>query len=229
MASTRERYQGEAGRHYHESKRAIPESALPWVARDRAGKLAPFVAAGSTVLEYGVGLGWNLAAIQCRRKIGCDVGEFLRPTLERQGIEFVINSQELPAGVAEVVLCHHALEHVLDPAAALAEMRRLLAPTGWLLVFVPLEREWRYRRFRREEPNHHVFSWNAQSLGNLVEDVGFTAQEVSVQRYGYDRIAAVWSARVGAGHWGFHALRATLRRLRPLLEVRLIARPAAAE
>jgi hypothetical protein len=90
---------------------------------------------------------------------------------------------------------------------------------------VPLERELRYRRFDRKEPNHHLYSWNAQSLGNLVEDCGFVASEVTVRHYGYDRAGAVWAVRLGLGEAGFHAVRQVIRLLRPLLEVRLRARP----
>jgi ubiquinone/menaquinone biosynthesis C-methylase UbiE len=42
----------------------------------------------------------------------------------------------LPAGSADLVIIENALDHVGDPVAVLAEIRRLLAPQGmlWLLV-----------------------------------------------------------------------------------------------
>jgi SAM-dependent methyltransferase len=42
----------------------------------------------------------------------------------------------LPAGFADLVIIENALDHVADPAAVLAEIRRLLGPGGllWLLV-----------------------------------------------------------------------------------------------
>jgi hypothetical protein len=88
------------------------------VTRRRAAKLQPYVGEGDVVVELGVGLGWNLAQLRCRRKIGCDVGEFLAEALAGTGIEFVPDSRALPAGLADVVLCHHTLEHLLAPAAA---------------------------------------------------------------------------------------------------------------
>src|SRR5580658_10473124 len=105
-------YCGEAGRLYHQSKRGLPSKAIPWVAALRARKFAPLVRAQDAVLEYGVGAGWNLAGLRCRRKIGFDVSDFLEPSLRALGIEFVADTRLLPDALAEVVLCHHTLEHL---------------------------------------------------------------------------------------------------------------------
>lgn len=218
-------YQGEAGRRYHEIKRGVPAAALPWIARARAAKLAPFVQPTDTVLEHGVGAGWNLAALPAARRIGCDVSEFLRPEVERHGIEFVADTAPLPDGLADVVISHHALEHVPDPLAALRELRRLVKPGGRFALWVPYERERRYRRFDPAEPNHHLFSWNVQTLGNLVTEAGFGVLDAAIGRYGYDRFAAVQAVRWRLGEPGFRIGRTLLQTLRPLREVRVLAAP----
>jgi SAM-dependent methyltransferase len=223
MPSTTQRYEGEQGRHYHEAKRAIPDAAFPWVARFRAGKFAAHVQRSDVVFEYGVGYGWNLAALECRRRIGFDVATFLAPTTEVHGIEFVAETRSLPAGLADVVVCHHTLEHVLSPPETLGEIRRLLRPGGALLLFVPFEKERRYRRFTAEEPNHHLYSWNAQTLGNLVTELGFELRAASIGRFGYDRFAAVWACRLHLGEAGFRCVRALAHLLRPTWEVRVVA------
>jgi SAM-dependent methyltransferase len=219
-----DRYCGEAGRRYHETKRAIPEPAIPWVARLRARKIAPHVNSADVVVEYGVGYGWNLAALTCRRRVGIDVAEFLEPWVRRCGIEFASDPAALPEGLADVLLCHHTLEHVLHPPDALGESHRLLRPGGKLLLFVPFERERRYRRFEPAEPNHHLYSWNAQTLANLISDCGFQVVEAGVRRFGYDRFAAVWAWRLRAGERGFRWLRAACHAVRPLREVSVAAR-----
>jgi SAM-dependent methyltransferase len=216
-------YRGEAGRVYHQSKRGLPEQAIPWVAALRARKLAPRVGAPDTVLEYGVGAGWNLAALRCRRKIGFDVAGFLEPSLRALGIEFVADTRSLPDALAEVVLCHHTLEHLLQPPEALAEMRRLLKPAGRLLLYVPFEREGRYEHFRPDEPNHHLYSWNVQTLGNLVQEAGFQVSEAGIGEFGYSRFAAAWAAKLRLGQPGFRCLRRLLHFIRPGFEVRLLA------
>jgi len=222
-------YRGDAGRCYHESKRGLPAQAIPWLAALRARKFAPWVRAGDVVLEYGVGAGWNLAELRCARKIGFDVADFLEPSVRALGIEFVADTRVLPNSLAEVVLCHHTLEHVLHPPEALAEMRRLLKPGGRLLLYVPYEREARYEHFQADEPNHHLYSWNVQTLGNLVQESGFQISEAGIGEFGYSRFSAVWAAKLRLGQTGFRWLRRLLHLLRPAFEVRIIAvKPAAA-
>src|ERR1044071_7754195 len=119
-------YQGEAGKQYHELKRGVSAGALEWVMKLRAQKFQPQVKAQEVVFELGVGPGWNLATLQCSRKMGCDASEFLAATLKTLGIEFVANISSVPDESVDVVLCHHALEHLLEPANALRESRRIL-------------------------------------------------------------------------------------------------------
>jgi SAM-dependent methyltransferase len=219
----RRHYCGDAGRRYHESKHSLPEQAIPWVAALRARKFAPLIGADDVVLEYGVGKGWNLAALRCRRKIGFDVADFLEPSLRATGMEFVVDTKELPDAVADVVICHHTLEHVPHPPDVLEEIRRLLKPWGRLLLYVPWEHEGKYEHFRAAEPNHHLYSWNVQTLGNLVEEAGFQISQAGIGEFGYSRFSAVWAAKLRLGESGFRGLRRLLHVIRPAFEVRIIA------
>lgn len=216
-------YCGDAGRGYHLIKRGIPDEAIPWVGRLRARKFSEFVGSSDVVIEYGVGSGWNLAELQCRRKIGFDVASEVETHVRALGIEFVAETRGISDGEADVVLCHHVLEHLLHPNEALAEMRRLLKPSGSLLLYVPLEREARYEHFRRDEPNHHLYSWNVQTLGNLVEETGFRVTQAGIGEFGYSRFAAVWAAKLRVGEGGFRFLRRMLHVLKPAFEARVIA------
>lgn len=228
MDPARAYYLGDAGRRYHEEKRGVPAAAWPWVARLRAARFQADLAPGDVVFEYGCGAGWNLAALKVARRLGHDVAEFLCEAVERQGIEFVRDPAALPDGVADVVLCYHVLEHLWAPASALAQLRRLLRPGGRLLVGVPSETGRRYRRYDPAEPNHHLYSWNAQTLGRLVAECGYRVLRVGRSRYGYDRLAAVWAVRLGLGEAGFRGLRRVLITLRPCWEWRLWAERAEA-
>lgn len=226
-AEAERHYRGEAGKQYHLQKRALPERAFCWVAALRAMKFAPYVNPDDVVLEYGVGAGWNLATLQCSRRIGCDISDFLADSVRQLGIEFYTDSKALPDGVADVVICHHTLEHVIAPPEALRELHRLLRPGGKLLLYVPFESEAGYETFRRDEPNHHLYSWNAQTAGNLVEELGFRVTSASIGDFGYSRFAAAWTVRLGLGEKTFRALRRFLHLLRPSSEVRLVAERAA--
>ncbi len=225
MSDPTQHYLGDAGRRYHEVKRGLPPAAVPWMIRVRAAKFQPLVRLQDTVLEYGVGAAWNLAGLRCGRRIGVDVSDFLRAEVEAHGIEFVTNSRALGDGSADVVICHHTLEHLLEPAVALVELQRLVRAGGRLLLWVPFEDERRHRRFERGEKNHHLFAWNPQTLGNLVEASGFRVVAAGLARYGWDRFAAALAVRFHLGEAGFRALRQLLVRLRPLREVRIVAEP----
>lgn len=216
-------YRGASGREYHEGKRALRPEAANWVMALRARKFQRFVHPGDVVFELGVGSGWNLGRLQCARRIGCDTAEFLGEAVRALGIEFVAAAAQVPDATADVAICHQTLEHLLRPAEALSELRRLLKPQGKLLLHVPWEREGRYAHFRADEPNRHLYSWNAQNLGNLVAVLGFKILTVGIRRYGYDRYAANLAVHWHAGEGGFRMIRAVLMALRPLREVELIA------
>lgn len=216
-------YQGSSGQAYHEDKRALRPECLLWLLALRAAKLQPHVQAGDVVFELGVGAGWNLGRLHCARRIGCDTSGFLAERVRALGIEFVGDLAAVPDATAHVAICHHALEHFLEPAEALRQMARVLKPGGKLILHVPWERERRYASYQPDEPNHHLYDWNAQNLGNLVTVLGYRIESVGIRRYGYDRLAANFAFRLRVGKKGFRAIRACLIALRPLREVELIA------
>jgi SAM-dependent methyltransferase len=222
--AARQAYRGAAGQAYHGEKRAVPQAAIPWLIRVRAAVFQPEIGLMDSVIELGCGAGWNLAGLKCGRRVGMDVAVLLRAEVESAGIEFCETTAHLPPAQFDRVLCHHALEHVPDPLGCLAEACRLLTPKGRLLLAVPWEREARYRRFDPAEPNHHLFSWNVQTLGNLVTVAGLEIDSIGLRTYGYDRRAAIWAVRFGLGEAGFRGIRQMLQTLRPLKEVVVVAR-----
>ncbi len=217
-------YSGDSSAKYHVDKRAIPARALPWIFELRARKFQPHVSPDDVVFEFGVGYGWNLARLDCRRKIGCDISPLLEAEVQKLGIEFVYKPEEIADATADVVICHHALEHLSSPTEALAQMRRILKPNGLLLLFVPYERERRYQKFNTREPNHHLFSWNVQTLGNLVETCGFSFVEGGLQKFRFDRFAALLAIKLRLGRAAYFAIHALALLAAPEYEVRLIAK-----
>jgi SAM-dependent methyltransferase len=223
MGDAEHHYRGDAGREYHSVKRGIPDAAYSWVARLRAAKFAGDVGPEDIVFEYGVGAGWNLALLPCRRRLGYDVAEFLATSVKARGIEWVPEPAALGDATVDVAICHHTLEHVLAPSTVLKEIRRWLRPGGKLWLSVPFEKERVYRRYRASEPNHHLYSWNVQTLGNLVKECGFETSKAGLGRFGYDRLASVLACRFGLGEKGYRLIHATLHLMRPGLEVRVVA------
>ncbi|MGA1236875.1 MAG: methyltransferase domain-containing protein [Limisphaerales bacterium] len=225
MTTQENRYRGTAGQAYHEGKRQIPTPAYPWVARARARKLSRFIPLNAVVLEYGVGYGWNLAALPCQKRLGYDIAESVAQQAREHGIQFFHNEHDIPQHTAHILLCHHVLEHLLHPTATLQRFKQWLAPQGQLLLIVPWEREKNLQRYQPNEPNHHLYSWSPQSLGNLLADCNYTVHHATALTYGYDRFAAKWAHRTHTGETGFRLLRKTLQTLRPLRESLALATP----
>ncbi|MFZ4695914.1 MAG: class I SAM-dependent methyltransferase [Verrucomicrobiia bacterium] len=223
MRDPADHYTGAEGRAYHHGKRGLPEEAVPWVARHRARKLQRHVNPDDVVVEFGMGWGWNLMELRAGRRIGVDLDEELLASARARGIETHASTAGLPDGFADVVLGYHVLEHVLQPATVLGELARILKPRGKLLLVAPFEKERRYRRYFPTEPNHHLYSWNVQSLGNLVRECGFTITEIGLGKYGYDRLAASLATRSHTGETGFRLLRSAMVLIRPLKEIVLLA------
>lgn len=222
MTSADRHYTGEAGKEYHHQKRALPPAAIAWVARLRAEKIQSHVQPTDTVFEYGAGTGWNLLHLRCARRLAFDISEHAGS--DDPAIEWTRDLHSIPPASMDVLLCHHALEHLLHPAEALDTMRQLLRPGGRLLLFVPYEKERRYRRFNPAEPNHHLYSWNAQTLGNLVTEAAFELDSARIGEFGYDRFAAALATQWKIGEAGFRLIRRLAHTLKPASEVRVGSR-----
>ena len=215
-------YQGEQADGYWRKCRSLPSRVFWKIARLRAKKFQPYVGRDAWVLEYGVGPGYNLAALDCKVKYGYDIHETFKEILQAENIRFCQTTEGLAEGAFDLIICHHTLEHVADPWAALHEMKRLLWSGSTLLLSVPYERERKYRYYVPSEKNHHLFSWNPQTLGALVSSVGFRIVSIKVRRFAYDRFAAVVADNLGLGDWFYRFLRRTLLLLRPAYEIQMV-------
>jgi SAM-dependent methyltransferase len=135
-----------AVREFYESHwAALPEDPQPWAWERRRALLLGEARAGERVLDLGCGAGRFVAAL---RDAGADaVGvEIAEAALERArrnvpGADLRLlepdGSVPLPHGSVDLVWCSEVLEHVADPAHLLLEARRVLKPSGRLLVTVP--------------------------------------------------------------------------------------------
>jgi SAM-dependent methyltransferase len=211
-------YTGKSGDRYRSIHLGVADDRIfSAIARQRARKLSPYVGSKDRVFEYGVGSGFNLAALSCGERVGHDLfdGE---NSFERWGINFCPRTELLSKGYFDVALCMHTLEHVVSPWDVLMEMQRLLRKGGRLIICVPFEIQRSYRHFDPSNIHQHVYSWNPQSLGMLLTKAGFQLDELGVRRFGYDR----FTARILMGSSNnllYRLIHYILLRLRPRYEV----------
>jgi 2-polyprenyl-3-methyl-5-hydroxy-6-metoxy-1,4-benzoquinol methylase len=180
-----------------------------------------------TVLDAGCGDGLNLVGLQ---QISASQGWAMRVRavdynplrLERarsyaQNIPLQRASlYALPyrAGIFDVVLCSHVLEHVPDLDGALSELGRVLKPGGLLIVAVPNEGcamgRLRNRVLQRQisRTTDHVHFFTEATLRERVGAAGFRVRSVERETFFFPlTYMNVLCAELSAGHWLMARLR----------------------
>ena len=125
-----------------------PSPLIRYIERKRIRRILALLAArpGDRVLEIGCGAGHILAQVPNARRFGIDLAESLLAKaarrLAKRGSLVQGDAEHLPFRdrAWERVYCSEVLEHIPSPAAALAEMHRIVAGGGVAVVSVPNER-----------------------------------------------------------------------------------------
>ncbi|MDW8478722.1 MAG: class I SAM-dependent methyltransferase [Xanthomonadales bacterium] len=140
----------------------------------------------SRVLDVGCGGGffpYVLAwlGIRCEG-IEPDRGHarFAREALRLEGVRVGALEELAPERRWTLITLHHVLEHLPDPAAALARLRALLPADGALLLEVPTladrRRPW-WRQFHRA----HLCWWDERTLEALARRSGFRCESLVLE------------------------------------------------
>ncbi len=174
---------------------AVPVGAEPERFGPRRDWLLERVRPGERVLDLGCGEGRFTAALHAHgaHPVGVEVvGEPLRRARDRHpGLEFRLGALEehlvLDDAAVDVVWAGEVVEHVVDPAGWLGEVRRVLPSGGRLLLTTPDHPPELLHRLADDpaafdahfDPRaDHLRFFSARTLRTLVEDLGFEAVEV---------------------------------------------------
>jgi 2-polyprenyl-3-methyl-5-hydroxy-6-metoxy-1,4-benzoquinol methylase len=177
-------YQPHARSAARSTGKRLMRRALSWI---RGTYLPPRVrrALGpqSRVLDVGCGAGEFLAEL--RAEVGCQVtGQDLSPAAaEYARAQFDIEvttepfaTAAFPAAPFDLVTFWWSLEHMPDPAAAVARMAELLVPGGHGVIAVPnyaslMARVFESRWYHLDCPRHYHL-WTPDSLHRLLRNAG---------------------------------------------------------
>lgn len=153
-----------------------------------------------TLLDYGAGggtflldartLGWTGWAFEPGRR-GLQ-------SCRDAGLPATATLDELPRSAFGLVTLNHVLEHIADPAAALASLRPLLAPGGRVCVEVPNAGSLRARLARlvsaqgmdeayRAFPIHLMY-YTARTLRHMLAHAGWTVEATFTMGVGLDEL-----------------------------------------
>jgi SAM-dependent methyltransferase len=152
-------------------------------ARLKVQKLAPYVGAGDTVLDFGAAGGGMLAGLPGAVKIGVEINDVAREAAKRDfGLDMRKTLADVPDGTADVVVSNHTLEHLSAPYDALCQLRPKLKPGGRLVLLLPID-DWRTRdsqNWHQDDINRHFYTWTPMNLGNLLDEAGYAPQELRI-------------------------------------------------
>jgi SAM-dependent methyltransferase len=92
-------------------------------------------------------------------------------------------------GEFDLVMLHHSLEHMVDPLAALRQVRRLLPRGGWTLVRLPVAGRFAGREYGRDwvqwDAPRHLFVPTVDGMERLATGAEFTLEEVRYDSTGF--------------------------------------------
>jgi ubiquinone/menaquinone biosynthesis C-methylase UbiE/DNA-binding transcriptional ArsR family regulator len=177
----------------------VAEKAVEAAMDDALGE-GPF----ELLVDLGTGTGriLKLFGPRAARALGFDLNHamlaYARMKLERAGLIHAqvrhgdLYNVPLPDGSAEMVVLHQVLHYLDDPAAAIGEAARLLAPGGKLLVvdFAPHELE-----FLREQAAHRRLGFARDQLDRWLGGAGLKLErfrELKPQPAGGKLTVSLW-------------------------------------
>ena len=149
------------------------------------------VPAGATVLDCGSAGGYVAQALVAKGCTvdGLDIDAEASREARRHCRTFFVGSLEDPGFLASLdgpydrILFGDVLEHLVDPGAVLEGVRRLLGPSGRVLISIPNVANWRLRwsllrgRFEYQDvglcDRTHLRFYTYRTARALVEDAGY--------------------------------------------------------
>jgi SAM-dependent methyltransferase len=161
-------------RYFATRFRPDPRRRALWAALYRY-HFSRFIRSGDTVLDLGCGYGDFINAVAARRRVAVDQWAGARDHLH-EGVEFhqgpVHDLSFLADRSVNFALASNVFEHVSQDLlrAALAQLRRVLAPEGNLCILQP-NYAYAYRQYFDDYT--HVAVYSHVSLCDLLESEGF--------------------------------------------------------
>ncbi len=149
--------------------------------------------ADSRILDVGSANGELLIALAAAGYTNLTgIDPFVAPVDGRtDGVRIFRRTIDEEQGTYDVVMLHHSLEHMPEPAAALRHVRRILDPGGWALVRMPVAGSYGWRTYREHwlglEPPRHLVIPSVDGMHRLAEQAGLRTESIA-----YDTQAACY-------------------------------------
>lgn len=136
------------------------------------------------ILDVGCGAGMLLSQLEeigFRNLTGID--PFLDADHEKGGVRLRKCHIEQVNEEYDLIMMHHSLEHMADPAAALAVARRLLSEQGKIVVRIPLAQSAVHKEYGTSwvewDAPRHLFIPSETGMTILAEKAGLTVEHIN--------------------------------------------------
>lgn len=168
------------------------------------------------VLDFGCGLGQNIYKLPNAE--GYDISKFGIEFCRKKGIKATNDLSALPDGAYDIVLSAHVLEHHPNPKEMLAQIFSKLKKGATLILVIPHEVHGKARL--ELDLNQHLFSWNFQTINNLLLTTGFMVRKNKyIRGAGYYKL--LWLSKINFSL--YRMATSLLSRLSGIKEMMIIA------
>jgi len=171
-------YVGDAGRQYFQRLDGNDPVGTVF-----ARTMRPWIHSNDRILDFGCGNGCILNALTNPIRAGYDISDYARQSVRESLPDVTI--YDSPADIQrsnwDVIVCHHVLEHCIDPVSTLTLLRDLLAPGGRLLLTIPLESGAQRLQPLALDMDHHLYCWNPTTMRNLLAHSGLALRRSSIR------------------------------------------------
>jgi 2-polyprenyl-3-methyl-5-hydroxy-6-metoxy-1,4-benzoquinol methylase len=138
----------------------------------KPGRLLDVGCATGVLVEAAGRRGWSA--------VGVDVSTFAIAQCQSRGLDVRhgdLWGTDLPRDHFDVVVLDDTIEHLVDPAGALREIRTLLRPGGLITLNTPNDGGWLRRVMGRHwfhcKPPEHLYYFSPRTLSAMLERQGF--------------------------------------------------------
>lgn len=160
--------------------------------------------------------GWSVAGIEP----SATAAEHAR-TIGVEAVAGTLADAPWPDGEFDAILFNHSLEHIDEPAQAVAEAARLLRPGGLLAIAVPNFGSWHRRLFGSAwfqlDLPRHLQHFDRDSLATLVEAADLRPVEITAATMRPSPLGSVQYATLGRLRFEGRGFRLLAWALAPLL------------